>query len=225
MQYAVFCEGARPHEMVEGLPLVCIAGLPIRFHHTFSGEGPYRSAEIDFRSFAKLAAATVCLVARNDMVSRLVICDTLAHAFHHASCLMSQDARKESFRITPPQGIGVGVAQRYCRSLDANFSGLRRTHGDLHQFQRLFGLECHSCHALDLLPRSSSKLSWGIVRGENRSRGQLAWRRAPLQEPCEVGRVIAEMVPHEGGDEEIGVVVAQLHPQREGHALLVAGCL
>ena len=70
--------------------------LAITPHDTLSGVGPNRNAEVGFRVFAKLAAPTVGLVARNNMVSGCDRLDAVSDTFHDASCFMAQDARKQT---------------------------------------------------------------------------------------------------------------------------------
>jgi hypothetical protein len=66
--------------MVDGLAFIRVTGLSIVHHNSFTGCRSYRYAEIDVWPFAELAIAAVCLVARNDMITWLVLRDTLTHA-------------------------------------------------------------------------------------------------------------------------------------------------
>mmetsp|Transcript_22987 Transcript_22987/g.34289 ORF Transcript_22987/g.34289 Transcript_22987/m.34289 type:complete len:469 (+) Transcript_22987:788-2194(+) len=217
---AVFSERACAHEVVDGLALVGEPWLSIPGHDALASVGADRGAQIDVRSLAKLAAATVGLIARNDVIPRLEALDSLANALHDAAGLVSQDTREQALRIQTPQSVSVSVAQRHSSVLDSHLTLLRRPDGDLHQGKRLLGLERHSSQALDVLPNSGGRSDRaGVDRGRRKT------VRAPSEDASEEGCMVLEVVLDECGDEEVAVIIAFTHPQGQGQALLVASLL
>mmetsp|Transcript_67072 Transcript_67072/g.187620 ORF Transcript_67072/g.187620 Transcript_67072/m.187620 type:complete len:286 (+) Transcript_67072:812-1669(+) len=200
------------------------ARLAVAGHHALAGERAHGGAEVDVGPHAELAAAAVGLVARDDVVAGGELRDALADALHDARRLMAEDAGEEALGVQAVEGVGVGVAERDGVVLDADLTLLGRPHHDLHEGQGLLRLEGDGGQALDLLPRCVRGAGACGIRVD-RGRRRRARIGAPPQQPGELGGVVLEVVLDVRRDEEVGVVVALAHAQRQHDALLRAGLL
>mmetsp|Transcript_84851 Transcript_84851/g.252925 ORF Transcript_84851/g.252925 Transcript_84851/m.252925 type:complete len:572 (+) Transcript_84851:157-1872(+) len=222
MQDAVLCEGAGPHEVIDGLALIGEARLAVASHDALPRVGTDGCAEVDVWPLAELARSAVGLVARDHVVPWHKALHTLADALHNARGLVAQDARKEALRVAAIEGVGVRVAQRHGNVLHADLALQRRPDLDLHNLQRLLGLEGHRREALNLLAGGCR----GLRRaGVDRGCGQHACVRAPAEDAREERGVELQVVLHEARDEIVRVVVSLLQPEGQGDALLLAGSL
>mmetsp|Transcript_15231 Transcript_15231/g.31968 ORF Transcript_15231/g.31968 Transcript_15231/m.31968 type:complete len:467 (+) Transcript_15231:755-2155(+) len=224
MQHAVLCEGAGAHEVVDGLALISKPGLSIRRHDALPSEVAHRGAEVDVRPLAELAGTAVGLVARDHLVPRPEVCDTLANALHNASGLVAEDAGEETLGVAAIKGVSICVAERHGHVLDTHLALLRCTHCHRNHLQRLLRLEGNCGEALDILASCGESFE-GARSTVDRGRRELACVWAPPQHACEVGRMVLQVVLNEARDEIVGVVIAGLHPECERDALLVTGCL
>mmetsp|Transcript_65807 Transcript_65807/g.106105 ORF Transcript_65807/g.106105 Transcript_65807/m.106105 type:complete len:322 (-) Transcript_65807:743-1708(-) len=222
MNNAILGEGAGPHEVVDRLILVRKPGLPIIGHDTLAGRGTHRGAQVDVLPLAELALATVRLIARNHVVTRLELGHTFTYTLHDGGSLVTKDAGEEPLRIMAVQRVCICMAKRHSYVLYPNLTPLRWCHLDLNHLQGFLRLKGHGGQALNLFPCCVEHVLVFRIR-ENRISWQLIW--APPQDTREVRGMILEVVLNEAGDEEVGVVVTRLHAQSQSDALLVASRL
>mmetsp|Transcript_54449 Transcript_54449/g.122463 ORF Transcript_54449/g.122463 Transcript_54449/m.122463 type:complete len:264 (+) Transcript_54449:166-957(+) len=156
------------------------------------------------------------------MVARLEPGHALTDALNDARGLMPKDAGEEALGVEAVEGVCVRVAESDGNVLDAHLPLLRRCHLHLHELQGLLGLEGDRREALDLLPGGiKGRIPVGL-RGVHRGCRQHAGIWAPADEACELRRVVLQVILDKCGDEEVRVIEALLHAERQRNALLVA---
>src|ERR1700681_1630099 len=125
-------EGRAAHVVIHGFAVEGESAGPVG-HHALALRRANRSAKVGLARQARLALPAFGRIERNDVVALLDTRHAWAHVDHDAGALVTQDSRKEPFRIGAGTREFVGMADAGRFDLDQHFARLRSS--QLHRFQ------------------------------------------------------------------------------------------
>jgi PhzF family phenazine biosynthesis protein len=94
--------------VINRLALIRKARGPI-WHQSFALCGPYSLTQIGFARSAEFAYTTLCRIERDHVVADLQRRHTLTKCLDNATAFMSQDHRKDAFRVLTGEREGIGM--------------------------------------------------------------------------------------------------------------------
>ncbi|MPN43710.1 hypothetical protein SDC9_191270 [bioreactor metagenome] len=124
--------------MEDRLAVLAEAAGAVR-HQAFALGGADRLAQVGLARQAELALAAFRGIERNHMVADSDRGHAFADRFNDAAPFVTEDGRKDPFRIGAGQGEGIGVADAGGNNAYQHFPGFRRGDVDFGDFERLLG--------------------------------------------------------------------------------------
>lgn len=106
-------------------------------------------AQVGLAREAEFAFAAFRGVQRDHVIADRDRGHALADGFNHRATFVPQDRRENAFRVSPRQGVGIGMANAGRDHAQQHFAGLG--HGDIHfnDLKGFLGFEGHGGTGLD----------------------------------------------------------------------------
>ena len=106
---------------------------------------PDRLAQVGLGVQTVFAFPTFRRVERDHVITRLQAGHAFANLQDNTRAFMTQDRRKQAFRVGTRQGEFIGVTNSGCLNFDQNLARAGAIKVDLHNLQRFSGLSGHCC--------------------------------------------------------------------------------
>ena len=179
-QHGEIGEGRAAHIVVDLLPAEREARRAVG-HDALALRGADRGAQIGLARQARRAGAAFRRVERDDVVALFDRGDARPDIDDDARALVTEDRRKQPFRVGAREGEFVGVANPGRLDLDQNFAGARAFELHSRHFERFAGGGCHGGANIHDGPRSSLRRKYRRGRYikrrhmERRNGGRFEW--------------------------------------------------